>query len=50
MAETIDQLAKKLDRPVNELKKLLQEALGKDATIDTTSPLSTEHRQKLLNY
>jgi len=50
MAETIDQLAKKLDRPVNELKKLLQEALGKDATIDTTLPLSTEHRQKLLNY
>lgn len=50
MAETIDQLAKKLDRPVTELKKLLQEALGKDATIDTTLPLSTEHRQKLLNY
>jgi translation initiation factor IF-2 len=50
MAETIEQLAKKLDRPVNELKKLLQEALGKDTAIDTALPLTADHRQKLLNY
>ncbi len=50
MAETIDQLAKKLGRPVNELKKLLQEALGKDTAIDTAVPLTSEHRQKLLDY